>query len=143
MGFFSKFLKGLGFEEEEEKPEKTKVVKSKEKKTKLKPDFASFDLKNDENIDLTKNEEIKQPKANEEEFSINETQTSSLDIIKVKNQVEVQNVVDKLKNDGKVVVNMLALSQSDLTRSLDFLTGAVYALNKSMQKVDDAIFIIQ
>lgn len=141
MGLFNKFLKGLGFEDEEEKPEKIKAVKSKEKKDKLKPDFASFDLKNDSNLDLTKVEEKEQPKEEPKE-QIFDT-TTLLDIIKVNNQVEVQKVVDKLKNNEKVVVNMLALSQSDLTRSLDFLTGAVYALNKSMQKVDDAIFIIQ
>lgn len=141
MGLFSKFLKGLGFEDEEEKPEKSKVVKSKEKKDKLKPDFASFDLKNDSNADLTKVEEKEQPKEEPKE-PIFDT-TTSLDIIKVNNQVEVQKVVDKLKNNEKVVVNMLALSQGDLSRSLDFLTGAVYALNKSMQKVDNAIFIIQ
>lgn len=141
MGLFNKFLKGLGFEDEEEKPEKAKVVKSKEKKDKLKPDFASFDLKNDSNLNLTKVEEKEQPKEEPKEQIFDST--TSLDIIKVNNQVEVQKVVDKLKNNEKVVVNMLALSQGDLTRSLDFLTGAVYALNKSMQKVDDAIFIIQ
>ena len=58
MGFFNKILKGLGFEEDEEKPEKVKPVKTKEKKEKLKPDFASFDL-NKDNIDLTEKVEEK------------------------------------------------------------------------------------
>ncbi len=147
MSFFSKILKGLGFEEEEEKtPKKEKKVKVKEKKEKLTPNFASFDLKNEENI--VENKEKIAGQELEENVEENkteqiETSASTLDIIKVQNQVEVQKIVDKLKRDEKVIVNMLALSETDLTRSLDFLTGAVYALDKTMQKVDEAIFIIQ
>ena len=77
-----------------------------------------------------------------EEKPVTVSTSTSLDIIKVTNQVEVQKVVDKLKNGEQVIVNMSGLSSNDLTRSLDFLTGAVYALNRSMQKVDEAIFII-
>lgn len=142
MGFFNKILKGLGFEEEEEKTEKVKPVKTKEKKEKLKPEFASFDL-NKDNIDLTEKVEDKKEEIIEEEVKpVTVSTSTSLDIIKVTNQVEVQRVVDKLKNGEQVIVNMSGLSASDLTRSLDFLTGAVYALNRSMQKVDEAIFII-
>ena len=78
----------------------------------------------------------------EEEKPVTVSTSTSLDILKVTNQVEVQKVVDKLKNGEQVIVNMSGLSPNDLTRSLDFLTGAVYALNRSMQKVDEAIFII-
>lgn len=141
MGFFNKILKGLGFEEDEEKPEKVKPVKTKEKKEKLKPDFASFDL-NKDNIDLTEKVEEKKEEVIKEEKPVTVSTSTSLDIIKVTNQVEVQKVVDKLKNGEQVIVNMSGLSSNDLTRSLDFLTGAVYALNRSMQKVDEAIFII-
>ncbi len=149
MSFFSKILKGLGFEDDEEKPTKPeKQVKVKDKKQKLKPNFASYDLneteiptepekdkqEQDQTLDTIRNESVVK-----DETTINGT----LDVIKVTTQVEVQKVIDKIKKDESVIVNMLGLSQSDLTRSLDFLTGAVYGLDKSMQKVDDAIYIIQ
>lgn len=143
MSFFSKILKGLGFEEDEEKPTKPeKQPKEKVKNKKLKPNFATFDLNQEDDLSVkqeTKIEENKEEIVKEEQ----PIKTASFDIIKVTNQVEVQNVVNKLKNGEQVIINMLALSEVDLTRSLDFLTGAVYALDKSMQKVDDAIYIIQ
>ena len=87
-------------------------------------------------------EEKKVEEVIKEEKPVTVSTSTSLDIIKVTNQVEVQKVVDKLKNVKQVIVNISGLSSNDLIRSLDFLTGAVYALNMSMQKVDEAIFII-
>ncbi|MBE7074478.1 MAG: cell division protein SepF [Clostridiales bacterium] len=138
MGFFNKILKGLGFEEEEE--HETKPKKVKEKKVKNKPVFATFDLKEEqEEVAQNTQQPLQQP-----ESQTSETTTSlSLNIIKVQNQVEVQNVITKIKNGEQVIINMSALTGQDLTRSLDFLTGAVFALDKTMQKVDTAIYIIQ
>ncbi len=144
MSFFSKILKGLGFEEDEQKSPKEPKQKEKNKKEKLNPNFASFDLKNDVETEQKKPEQVEKESVEPEIENNNSTLSAgSLEIIKVQNQVEVQKAIDKLKNGEQVIVNMLALSNADLTRSLDFLTGAVYALNKTMQKVDNAIFIIQ
>lgn len=145
MSFFSKILKGLGFEEDEQKTPKAAKPKEKNKKEKINPNFASFDLKNDV---ITQTKQTEEPSVENSVLETDNNDTSiptagSLEIIKVQNQVEVQNAVNKLKNGEQIIVNMLALSSADLTRSLDFLTGAVYALNKTMQKVDNAIYIIQ
>ena len=88
-------------------------------------------------------EEIEQPTEKLQEPKPAQSSSFNLDIIKVINQIEVQNVVSKIKRGEKVIINMSALNGQDLTRSLDFLTGAVFALDKSMQKVDNSIFIIQ
>lgn len=144
MSFFSKILKGLGFEDEEEgatKPQKQS--KQKVKKAKLNSDFATFDLNK-----LNQEQEKPAPVANEQPLPQTE-QTSvtlnsnSLEIIKVENQVQVQQVIDKVRLGEQVIVNMSALSSADLARSLDFLTGALYALQKPMQKIDEAIFVIR
>jgi len=42
----------------------------------------------------------------------------------------------------KILINTEGLLTQDLTRSLDFLSGAVYALNLNMQKVDDYLYLI-
>ena len=145
MSFFSKLLKGLGFEEDEQQP---KQKKEKRKKEKSKPVInASFDLEKEEMVEKQPPkeiiEEVEQPVQQQPEQQSVQNASCSLDIIKVINQIEVQNVVTKIKRGEKVIINMSALSGQDLTRSLDFLTGAVFALDKSMQKVDNSIFIIQ
>lgn len=141
MSFFSKILKGLGFEDDDEE-QKPKPVK--QKKEKSKPVRASFDLTTEE---VAPKEPEPQPQEQQQQPSqpqtIQQQPSFNLDIIKVQSQIEVQNVVKKIKNGERVIINLSALNEQDLTRSLDFLTGAVYALDKAMQKVDNSIFIIQ
>ena len=143
MGFFSKFLKGLGFEEEEESPKPQKVV---EKKKEDKRSLATYNLKDVE--EKIKVEENKQP---ENTFDVKNNsvetkqaeQNSQFDIVNVSSQVEVQTVVKRLKDGEKILINMSALNNEDKTRSLDFLSGAVFALGLSIQKVDGAVYLIQ
>ena len=70
-------------------------------------------------------------------------QTLDFEVVKVKSQSDVQNAVQKLKEGIKILINIEQLSSADITRSLDFLTGAVFALNLKMQKLDDKIYLIQ
>ncbi|MBE3584800.1 MULTISPECIES: cell division protein SepF [Desulfofundulus] len=54
---------------------------------------------------------------------------------------DVQAIADHLKNRRPVVVN-LERAESDLARRIvDFISGATYALNGSMQKVGNGIFL--
>ena len=69
--------------------------------------------------------------------------TTGLEIISISSQVEIQNVVTKLKNGQKVIINLEKLPKEDVTRSLDFLTGAIFALGLSMQKIDSNTYLIQ
>ena len=139
MGFLDKFLKGLGFEDEEPKTNQVKK-KKKVRKEKIKTNnsgYASFDLNEEEQT----KEEIKEEKITENK---EQQQTSgSFSIIKVTTQVEVQAVVDKIKLGENVLINLTGMSGVDITRSLDFLTGVVYALDKTMQKVDGNVYLIQ
>lgn len=55
---------------------------------------------------------------------------------------EVQNIVDNLKNRKPVIVNLETL-ESDVARKIfEFLNGAIYALDGSIQKVSADIFIL-
>lgn len=55
---------------------------------------------------------------------------------------EVQNIVDNLKNRKPVIVNLETL-ESDVARKIfEFLNGAIYALDGSIQKVSSDIFIL-
>lgn len=144
MSFFDKILKGLGFEGEEnlEEPVKTKVVKEKKKKTD-KSFNASFDLnKLDEFEEKLKKEEQKQENISEVKQETKQG-SSSFDIVNVSTQEEVQAAVDMIKHGHKILINMSQIKGGDLTRSLDFLTGAIYALNLTMQRVDGSVYLIQ
>jgi len=55
---------------------------------------------------------------------------------------DTQNIVDNVKNRKPVVVNLENLEIDLAQRVLDFLSGAVYALDGSIQKVSRGIFIL-
>jgi len=134
MGFLNKILKSLGFEDEK-KYKKPKKIKEKKQKTN-KNITASFNLQKDEI-------EEKPLKHNYEQEKIEHEENIGLEVVKVKSQPEVQAVINKIKNGGKILINIENLSKDDIVRSLDFLSGAVFALNLSMQKIDDKIYLIQ
>lgn len=135
MGFFNKILKGLGFEDDEEE------VAPKPKKKEIK-----IQQKNDVTASYNLNKIEKQEKHAEnksvQNIEVENKQTSPFEIVKVASQVEVQAVVNKLKQGQTVFVSLQALSSADYARSLDFLSGAVYALGLSLQKVEDKMFLI-
>ncbi len=141
MGFFNKFLKGLGFEDEEEEPAKPKV---KQKKQKVKNTvIATYDLGKYSEDMVISNEQQEQQKIEKQETVPEEPkQELDFELVKVKNQLDVQKVVQKISLGKKILINTEGLLTQDLTRSLDFLSGAVYALNLNMQKVDDYLYLI-
>jgi cell division inhibitor SepF len=55
---------------------------------------------------------------------------------------EVQNIVDNLKNRKPVIVNLESLEADVARRIFEFLNGAIYALDGSIQKVSSDIFIL-
>lgn len=54
---------------------------------------------------------------------------------------DVQGMVDHLKGRAPVVTNLSDADYETARRMVDFLTGAVYALNGSVQKIAEGIFI--
>ncbi|MGE5552734.1 MAG: cell division protein SepF [Betaproteobacteria bacterium] len=54
---------------------------------------------------------------------------------------DVQGMVDHLKSRSPVVGNLSGADYDTARRMVDFLTGAVYALNGSVHKVIDGIFL--
>jgi len=54
---------------------------------------------------------------------------------------EVQEIVDHLKNRRPVIVNLERVDGDLARRIVDFVSGATYGLNGSMQKVGGGIFL--
>ena len=53
-----------------------------------------------------------------------------------------QAIVDNLRARKPVIVNMMDLERECAQRVLDFMAGAVYALNGSIRKISYGIFVI-
>lgn len=55
---------------------------------------------------------------------------------------DTQSIVDNIKNRKPVVVNLESLDVDLAQRVLDFMSGAVYALDGTIQKVARGIFVL-
>ncbi len=63
-------------------------------------------------------------------------------VMQPENFEDAQNIGDHLKNKKPIVVNLEGLEKESARRVVDFLSGAVYALDGSIQRVSSNIFII-
>ncbi|MDO4543035.1 MAG: cell division protein SepF [Clostridia bacterium] len=55
---------------------------------------------------------------------------------------DAQNIIDNLKSRKPVIVNMEELEVTGAQRILDFISGAVYALNGTICKISRGIFVV-
>jgi cell division inhibitor SepF len=55
---------------------------------------------------------------------------------------DAQDICDHLKDKRPVVINLEGIEKQDAQRIIDFLSGSVYALDGSIQKVSCDIFVI-
>lgn len=55
---------------------------------------------------------------------------------------DTQNIIDNLKSRKPVIVNMEELEIDCAQRILDFMAGAIYALNGSIYKISRGIFVV-
>ncbi len=55
---------------------------------------------------------------------------------------DTQNIIDNLKSKKPVIVNLESLDQDVAQRTLDFMSGAVYALNGNIHKISRGIFVL-
>ena len=54
---------------------------------------------------------------------------------------EVENIVDDLKNNKAVILNLESKDHNIARRFIDFVSGAVYGLNGNIQKIGSGVFI--
>lgn len=76
-------------------------------------------------------------------FSVSskERETVTVFIYGLNNYDDVRRVVDEVKAGKIVVVNFETADRGDAIRALDFVSGAVYALDGNLQKVGDNVFL--
>ncbi len=67
---------------------------------------------------------------------------SKVVVINLKEYDDVIKVCDNLRKNKVILINLENISHDDGRRVLDFISGACYALDGAMQKVDANIFVV-
>lgn len=68
-------------------------------------------------------------------------ETVTVFIYGLNNFNEVQRVVNEVKSSKIVIVNFESAPKEEAVRALDFVSGAIYALEGSLQKIGDYVFL--
>lgn len=74
--------------------------------------------------------------------NINTTTQLKVVVIQPESFEEAKEIADHLKSKKTVVINLESLEKEIARRMIDFISGGVYALDGSIQKVSSGIFLI-
>lgn len=130
MGFFDKILSAIGFESDDNEPKPSKEKKSKKEQI----TSAKFDLSKSqepESKELSRFGNTKQEKTEEE-----------LEVFSPETQTDIENILTKVKNGDNALINLAAFSDEDRIRALDFISGALFIMEKNIKRIEGTLFLI-
>ena len=162
MGFFDWIMKGMGFDAEDgdETTQADKVPKlSRRERKRLEKEAKEKErqkvLLAQQEVSANIEEEKKNPYSqNPDQFNIgsytyNDDVNSyssyggkNVVIYKPKDYHEVQKLIDFLKQGESAVIDLCNLGDDEAQRVLDYVSGAVYALNGSTHRIAGSIFLL-
>jgi len=92
---------------------------------------------------MEQQEDSQQPKSKKKGalFNLHSQKNTRVIVCEPKAFDESQAIADNLKNHRAVIVNLENADMELAKRVVDFISGATYALNGSMQKVGNGIFL--
>lgn len=120
--FMNKMMNVMGLGEEEDVIEETPVYEPRRQEEEPAP--SSFGLKKGKVVNIHTTTQLK------------------VVVIQPTSYNDSQDIADHLKSKKPVVVNLERLEKEDARKMVDFLSGAVYALDGSMQKVANGILLL-
>ena len=120
---FNKVLNFVGWEAEEEEFEEEQELMKEELQQ---PQFSATNSKKQQN----------------KVVNIHSTAQMKVVIMQPESFDDAQEISEHLKNKKPIVVNLEDLEKECAQRIIDFLSGAAYALDGSIQKVANGIFLI-
>lgn len=65
----------------------------------------------------------------------------NVEVFRPKSLNEVENLIDKMKGQEGIIVDLNKVGLQQAQRMLDFLSGAVYALNGTVKHLKDRIYV--
>jgi len=172
VGFINWLMKGIGFEGDEEdslddsralekrqlkeQKKREKLAKKQEKKAQALADKITGKSLEEENNNNRFESSVNSYSYNKDQYNMqsssysNSYSSSGMGGYGSKNVVfyypksysEVQRLIDFLKQGESVMLNLDNVTEDEAQRMLDFASGAVYALNGSVQRVSGNIFLL-
>lgn len=130
MGFFDKILSAIGFESDDNEPKPSKEKKNKKEQI----TSAKFNLSKSqepESKELSRFGNTKQEKTEEE-----------LEVFSPETQTDIENILTKVKNGDNALINLVAFSDEDRIRALDFISGALFIMEKNIKRIEGTLFLI-
>lgn len=130
MGFFDKILSAIGFESDDNEPKPSKEKKNKKEQI----TSAKFNLsksQDPESKELSRFGNTKQEKTEEE-----------LEVFSPETQTDIENILTKVKNGDNALINLAAFSDEDRIRALDFISGALFIMEKNIKRIEGTLFLI-
>lgn len=130
MGFFDKILSAIGFESDDNEPKPSKEKKNKKEQI----TSAKFNLSKSqepESKELSRFGNTKQEKTEEE-----------LEVFSPETQTDIENILTKVKNGDNALINLAAFSDEDRIRALDFISGALFIMEKNIKRIERTLFLI-
>lgn len=141
MGIYNKFLDFIGIEEAEDKPEvdlfEEDVAPEKEGASTAAPRRRPL-------IETEPKKTAREPRLQGGGETVPMPNVAAMKMI-VYHPVsyeDAQNIIDNLKARKPVIVNMEELDVAAAQRILDFISGAIYALNGTIAKISRGIFVV-
>lgn len=128
-GLLSKFLDYIGIEDAENEEEEY-----------MDDIYEEVDTR-EETLSLNKSSK-KKASGSANVVSLPNTATQKMIVYHPISYEDTQNIIDNLKSRKPVIVNMEELERDCAQRILDFMAGAVYALNGTIYRVSRGIFTV-
>ena len=138
MGIYNKFLDFIGIEEAEEKPEGDLFEED------VAPEKEPSSPRRRPLIDPDSKKSGREPRLQGGGETVPMPNVAAMKMI-VYHPVsyeDAQNIIDNLKARKPVIVNMEELDVAAAQRILDFISGAIYALNGTIAKISRGIFVV-
>ena len=138
MGIYNKFLDFIGIEEAEEKPEGELFEED------VAPEKEVASPRRRPLIDPEPKKTAREPRLQGGGETVPMPNVAAMKMI-VYHPVsyeDAQNIIDNLKARKPVIVNMEELDVAAAQRILDFISGAIYAINGTIAKISRGIFVV-
>ncbi len=127
MGIVNKMLNLIGFDTQEDDYEEELIENSEFSNS------SGFEEEEIESFDGGKRNKV---------VKIHTTAQLKLVVMQPESFEDAREIANHLKNKKPVVINLEAVERTAAQRIVDFLSGAVYALDGNIQKVANGIFLI-
>ncbi len=144
MGFKDSFKKMMFIDEEEEfTEEEIKQEEQKQKEQKQKEKREKKVNRETQHVEESRSymKKSERPAPIERRISVTNPNSFKLVLIEPQNFEECKKLVDSLKARRPIIINLEKIETETAKKIFDFLSGATYALNGSIQRVSNNIFI--